>query len=65
MTPLAPSPGLRHVSFPSSAAQRLNASSVTSNVFGAVFARLGTATLMTNTLLALPFSPTVIWYDRQ
>jgi tripartite ATP-independent transporter DctM subunit len=30
---------------------------VTSNVFGAVFARLGTATLMTNTLLALPFPP--------
>lgn len=30
---------------------------VTSNVFGSVFARLGTATLMTNTLLALPFSP--------
>jgi tripartite ATP-independent transporter DctM subunit len=33
---------------------------VTSNVFGAVFARLGTATLITNTLLALPFPPTVL-----
>jgi tripartite ATP-independent transporter DctM subunit len=30
---------------------------VASNVFGAVFARLGTATLVTNTLLALPFPP--------
>jgi len=33
---------------------------VASSVFGAVFARLGSATLMTNTLLALPFSPTVM-----
>jgi len=33
---------------------------VTSNVFGAVFSRLGTATLMTNTLLALPFSRLVM-----
>jgi tripartite ATP-independent transporter DctM subunit len=33
---------------------------VTSNVFGAVFSRLGTATLMTNTLLALPFPPLVM-----
>ena len=33
---------------------------VTSNVFGAVFSRLGTATLMTNTLLALPFPPVVM-----
>lgn len=30
---------------------------VTSNVFGAVFARLGSATLMTNTLLGLPLPP--------
>jgi tripartite ATP-independent transporter DctM subunit len=30
---------------------------VASNVFGAVFARLGTATVITNTLLALPFPP--------
>jgi tripartite ATP-independent transporter DctM subunit len=30
---------------------------VASNVFGAVFARLGSADLMTNTLLALPVSP--------
>ncbi len=33
---------------------------VTSNVFGAVFSRLGTATLMTNTLLGLPFPPVVM-----
>ena len=33
---------------------------IASNVFGAVFARLGSATLLTNTLLALPFSPTVM-----
>ena len=30
---------------------------VASNVFGAVFARLGTASLITDTLLALPFPP--------
>ena len=30
---------------------------VASNVFGAVFARLGTATFITNTLLGLPFPP--------
>jgi tripartite ATP-independent transporter DctM subunit len=30
---------------------------VTSNVFGAVFARLGTATVITNALLALPLPP--------
>jgi tripartite ATP-independent transporter DctM subunit len=33
---------------------------VTSNVFGAVFARLGTATVITNTLLALPVPPFVM-----
>ncbi len=33
---------------------------VTSNVFGAVFARLGTATVVTNTLLALPVPPFVM-----
>jgi tripartite ATP-independent transporter DctM subunit len=33
---------------------------VASNVFGAVFARLGSADLMTNTLLALPFPPLVM-----
>jgi tripartite ATP-independent transporter DctM subunit len=33
---------------------------VASNVFGAVFARLGSAELMTTTLLALPFSPFVM-----
>jgi len=33
---------------------------VASNVFGAVFARLGSADLMTKTLLALPFSPFVM-----
>ncbi len=33
---------------------------VTSNVFGSVFSRLGTASLMTNTLLALPFPPMVM-----
>jgi tripartite ATP-independent transporter DctM subunit len=33
---------------------------VASNVFGAVFARLGSADLMTNTLLALPFPPVVM-----
>ena len=33
---------------------------VASNVFGSVFSRLGTATLMTNTLLALPFPPAVM-----
>jgi tripartite ATP-independent transporter DctM subunit len=33
---------------------------IASNVFGAVFARLGSATLLTNTLLALPFSPVVM-----
>ena len=30
---------------------------VASNIYGAVFARLGTATLITNTMLALPVSP--------
>jgi len=33
---------------------------VASNVFGAVFARLGTATVITNTLIALPVPPTVM-----
>jgi tripartite ATP-independent transporter DctM subunit len=33
---------------------------VASNVFGAVFARLGSADLMTRTLLALPFPPLVM-----
>jgi tripartite ATP-independent transporter DctM subunit len=33
---------------------------VTSNVFGAVFARLGSADVITNTLLALPLPPTVM-----
>ncbi|MEO8717717.1 MAG: TRAP transporter large permease subunit, partial [Burkholderiales bacterium] len=33
---------------------------VTSNIFGAVFARLGTANWITDTLLALPFSPTIM-----
>jgi tripartite ATP-independent transporter DctM subunit len=33
---------------------------VASNVFGAVFARLGTATVVTNSLLALPFPPFVM-----
>jgi tripartite ATP-independent transporter DctM subunit len=33
---------------------------VSSNVFGAVFARLGSATLMTETLLGLPVPPTVM-----
>jgi tripartite ATP-independent transporter DctM subunit len=33
---------------------------VASNVFGAVFARLGSADLMTNTLLALPVSPFIM-----
>jgi len=33
---------------------------VASTIFGAVFARLGSATLMTNTLLALPFPPMVM-----
>ena len=33
---------------------------VASNVFGAVFARLGSADFMTKTLLALPFSPFVM-----
>jgi len=33
---------------------------VASNVFGAVFARLGSADLMTKTLLSLPFSPFVM-----
>jgi tripartite ATP-independent transporter DctM subunit len=33
---------------------------VTSNVFGAVFARLGTATVVTNALLALPVPPFVM-----
>ncbi|MGH7333139.1 MAG: TRAP transporter large permease [Candidatus Rokuibacteriota bacterium] len=33
---------------------------VSSNIFGAVFARLGSATLMTETLLALPFPPIVM-----
>jgi tripartite ATP-independent transporter DctM subunit len=33
---------------------------VASTIFGAVFARLGSATLMTNTLLALPFPPIVM-----
>ncbi len=31
-----------------------------SNVFGAVFTKFGTATLITNTLLGLPFSPMVV-----
>ncbi len=35
---------------------------VASNIFGAVFARLGSATLMTNTLLALPFPPLVMLF---
>jgi len=33
---------------------------VTSNIFGAVFARLGTANWITESLLALPFSPVVM-----
>jgi tripartite ATP-independent transporter DctM subunit len=33
---------------------------VASNIFGAVFSALGTATVMTNTMLALPFPPTVM-----
>ncbi len=33
---------------------------VTSNIFGAVFARLGTANWITNSLLALQFSPTLM-----
>jgi tripartite ATP-independent transporter DctM subunit len=33
---------------------------VASNVFGAVFARLGTATVITNTLLSLPFPPFIM-----
>lgn len=33
---------------------------VASNVFGAVFARLGSADLMTKTLLSLPFSPFIM-----
>jgi tripartite ATP-independent transporter DctM subunit len=33
---------------------------VTSNIFGAVFARLGTANWITESLLALPFSPTIM-----
>jgi tripartite ATP-independent transporter DctM subunit len=33
---------------------------VTSNIFGAVFARLGTAAWITESLLSLPFSPTVM-----
>ena len=33
---------------------------VTSNIFGAVFARLGTANWITESLLALPFSPIVM-----
>jgi tripartite ATP-independent transporter DctM subunit len=33
---------------------------VTSNIFGAVFARLGTANWITETMLALPFSPVVM-----
>jgi tripartite ATP-independent transporter DctM subunit len=33
---------------------------VASNIFGAVFSSLGTATVMTNTMLALPFPPTVM-----
>ncbi len=33
---------------------------VTSNIFGAVFARLGTATWITEAMLALPFPPTVM-----
>jgi tripartite ATP-independent transporter DctM subunit len=33
---------------------------VASNVFGAVFARLGTATVITNTLLAMPVAPFVM-----
>jgi tripartite ATP-independent transporter DctM subunit len=33
---------------------------VTSNIFGAVFARLGTANWITETMLALPFSPVLM-----
>jgi tripartite ATP-independent transporter DctM subunit len=33
---------------------------VTSNIFGAVFARLGTANWITETMLALPFAPVVM-----
>ncbi len=33
---------------------------VTSNIFGAVFSRLGTASWITETMLALPFSPVVM-----
>ena len=33
---------------------------VASNIFGAVFSRLGSADVITNWLLALPFSPTVV-----
>lgn len=33
---------------------------VTSNIFGAVFARLGTASWITQTLLALPFTPVMM-----
>jgi tripartite ATP-independent transporter DctM subunit len=33
---------------------------VTSNIFGAVFARLGTANWITETMLALPFSPVMM-----
>jgi TRAP-type mannitol/chloroaromatic compound transport system permease large subunit len=33
---------------------------VASNIFGSVFARLGSAEVITNTLLALPFSPFVM-----
>ena len=33
---------------------------VTSNIFGAVFARLGTANWITESMLALPFSPVVM-----
>jgi tripartite ATP-independent transporter DctM subunit len=33
---------------------------VTSNIFGAVFARLGTANWITETMLALPFSPVIM-----
>jgi TRAP-type mannitol/chloroaromatic compound transport system permease large subunit len=33
---------------------------VTSNIFGAVFARMGTANWITETLLALPFTPVIM-----
>ena len=33
---------------------------VTSNIFGAVFSRLGTATWITESMLALPLSPVMM-----